>query len=57
MLDTFRGSRTLRYLWHEQRGLCILRSTKITRISGWRLHYCVARVTGGSKRCHELRFA
>ncbi len=48
MLETFRGTRTLRYLWHEQRGLCTLCNTKITRITGWRLHYCVSRVMGGS---------
>jgi RNA-directed DNA polymerase len=48
MLETFRGTRTLRFLWHEQRGLCTLCNTKITRITGWRLHYCVARVKGGS---------
>ena len=48
MLDTFRGTRTLRYLWHEQRGLCTLCTTKITRITGWRLHYRVPRVKGGS---------
>ncbi len=48
MLDTFRGISTLRYLWHEQRGLCTLCNTKITRITGWRLHYCVPRVQGGS---------
>ena len=48
MLDTFRGTRTLRFLWYEQRGLCTLCNTKITRITGWRLHYCVPRVQGGS---------
>ena len=48
MLETFRGTRTLRYLWYEQRGLCTLCNTKITRITGWRLHYCVPRVMGGS---------
>ena len=48
MLETFRGTRTLRYLWYEQRGLCTLCNTKITRITGWRLHYCVSRVMGGS---------
>jgi RNA-directed DNA polymerase len=48
MLETFRGTRTLRYLWNEQRGLCTQCHTKITRITGWRLHYCVARVKGGS---------
>jgi RNA-directed DNA polymerase len=48
MLETFRGTRTLRYLWYEQRGLCTQCNTKITRITGWRLHYCVPRVMGGS---------
>ena len=48
MLETFRGTRTLRYLWYEQRGLCTQCYTKITRITGWRLHYCVPRVKGGS---------
>jgi RNA-directed DNA polymerase len=48
MLETFRGTRTLRYLWYEQRGLCTQCNTKITRITGWRLHYCVPRVQGGS---------
>jgi len=48
MLESFRGTRTLRYLWHEQRGLCTQCNTKITRITGWRLLYCVARVKGGS---------
>ena len=33
MLDTFRGTRTLRFLWYEQRGLCTLCNTKITRIT------------------------
>ncbi|HEV2732304.1 MAG TPA: group II intron reverse transcriptase/maturase, partial [Terriglobales bacterium] len=48
MLETFRGTRTLRSLWYEQRGLCTLCNTKITRVTGWRLHYCVPRATGGS---------
>jgi RNA-directed DNA polymerase len=48
MLDIFRGTRTLRFLWHEQRGLCTLCNTRITRITGRRLHYCVPRVKGGS---------
>ena len=48
MLETFRGTRTLRYLWYEQRGLCTLCNTKITRITGWRLHYGVPRAMGGS---------
>jgi RNA-directed DNA polymerase len=49
MLDTFRGTRTLRFLWYEQRGLCPVCNTKITRITGWRLHHCVPRVMGGSR--------
>jgi RNA-directed DNA polymerase len=48
MLETFRGTRTLRSLWYEQRGLCTQCNIKITRITGWRLHYCVPRVKGGS---------
>ena len=49
MQNTFRGSRILRFLWYEQRGLCPVCNTKITRITGWRLHYCVPRVKGGSR--------
>jgi len=49
MLDTFRGTRTLRFLWYEQHGLCPVCNTKITRITGWRLHHCVPRVMGGSR--------
>jgi len=49
MRDTFQGSRFLRFLWYEQRGLCSVCHTKITRLSGWRLHYCVPRVMGGSR--------
>jgi RNA-directed DNA polymerase len=49
MRDTFRGSRFLRFLWYEQRGLCPVCNTKITRLPGWRLHYCVPRVMGGSR--------
>jgi RNA-directed DNA polymerase len=49
MRDTFRGSRFLRFLWSEQRGLCPVCNTKITQLSGWRLHYCVPRVMGGSR--------
>jgi hypothetical protein len=49
MQDTFRGTRTLRFLWNEQRGLCPICITKITRNTGWRAHYCVPRVLGGSK--------
>jgi RNA-directed DNA polymerase len=35
MRETFRGTRTLRYIWNEQHGLC--------------LHHCVPLVRGGSK--------
>jgi RNA-directed DNA polymerase len=49
MLDTFRGTKTLRFLWTEQLGLCAACHTKITRITGWRLHHCVPLVKGGSK--------
>jgi RNA-directed DNA polymerase len=49
MQDTFRGTRTLRFLWNEQRGLCPICSIKITRNTGWRAHYCVPRVLGGLK--------
>jgi RNA-directed DNA polymerase len=49
MLDTFQGTRTLRFLWHEQSGLCPVCNTTITRITGWRLHHCVHRVMGGSR--------
>ena len=53
MRDTFRGSRFLRFLWSEQRGLCPVCNTKITRLSGWRLHYRVPRVMGGSRRAEN----
>src|SRR5258708_6164436 len=33
---------------HEQAGLCTECNERITRITGWRLHYCVPRVLGGS---------
>jgi RNA-directed DNA polymerase len=49
MQDTFRGTRTLRFLWYEQRGLCTVCNAKLTRITGWRLHYCIPRVMGGSR--------
>jgi hypothetical protein len=48
MRESFRGTRTLRFLWREQRGLCPVCNIKITRITGWRLHYCVSRTMGGS---------
>jgi RNA-directed DNA polymerase len=48
MRESFRGTRILRFLWHDQRGLCPVCHTKITRITGWRLHYCLPRVKGGS---------
>src|SRR6266480_3958980 len=48
MAETFRGTRTLRFLWKFQRGFCPVCNTKITPITGWRIHYCVPRVKGGS---------
>jgi len=48
MAETFRGTRTLRFLWKFQRGSCPVCNTTITRITGWRLHYCVPLVMGGS---------
>jgi RNA-directed DNA polymerase len=48
MAETFRGTRTLRFLWKFQRGFCPVCNTKITRITGWRIHHCVPRVKGGS---------
>jgi RNA-directed DNA polymerase len=47
MAETFRGTRTLRFLWYLQRGLCPVCNIKITRITGWRLHHRVPRVKGG----------
>jgi len=49
MQESFRGTRTLRFLWYEQRGFCPVCNTKITRTTGWRLHHCVPRVMGGSR--------
>ena len=49
MRETFRGTRTLRYIWNEQRGLCTVCKLPITRTTGWRLHHCVPLVHGGSK--------
>jgi RNA-directed DNA polymerase len=48
MAETFRGTRTLRFLWKFQRGFCPVCNTKITRITGWRLHHRVPRALGGS---------
>jgi RNA-directed DNA polymerase len=48
MADTFRGTRTLRFLWYLQRGLCPICNLRITRLTGWRLHYRVPRAKGGS---------
>jgi RNA-directed DNA polymerase len=48
MAGTFHGTRTLRFLWKFQRGSCPVCNTKITRITGWRIHYCVSRAMGGS---------
>ena len=50
MRDTFRGTRTLRFLWYEQSGRCPVCNERITRITGWRLHHCVPRMLGGSTK-------
>jgi RNA-directed DNA polymerase len=47
MRESFQGTRILRFLWYEQSGLCPVCNLKITRITGWRLHYCVSRTLGG----------
>ena len=49
MRDTFRGTKILRFLWHDQNGRCPVCCDPITRLTGWRIHYCVPRVMGGSK--------
>src|SRR6267378_2499700 len=49
MRETFRGTRTLRYIWNEQHGLCTVCKLLITRTTGWRLHHCVPLVRGGSR--------
>ena len=48
MRDSFRGTRILRFLWYEQSGFCPVCIMKITRTTGWRLHYRVSRIMGGS---------
>ena len=56
MLETFRGTRTLRQLWYEQRGLCTLCHTKIT--PDHRLAASLLRLPcdGWFGRCDEPRF-
>jgi RNA-directed DNA polymerase len=48
MSATFRRTRTLRFLWNVQAGLRAVCKERITQITGWRLHYRVPRVLGGS---------
>lgn len=48
MLHNLRGIRQLRYLWHEQNGLCPVCKQKITKLTGWHNHHLVYRVMGGS---------
>jgi RNA-directed DNA polymerase len=48
MLSNLRGIRQLRYLWHEQNGLCPVCGQKITKLTGWHNHHLVYRVMGGS---------
>jgi len=40
------GYCTLRFLWHEQAGLVHDATSEFTRITGWRIHYCVPVVLG-----------
>jgi RNA-directed DNA polymerase len=47
MLSNLRGVRQLRYLWHEQNGLCPVCGEKITKLTGWHNHHLVYRVMGG----------
>jgi RNA-directed DNA polymerase len=49
MQATFRGTRILRFLWHNQDGRCSVCCERITRLTGWRVHYYVPLVMGGSK--------
>ena len=49
MRETFRGTRTLRYIWNEQHALCTVCALLITRTTGWRLHHRVPLMRGGSK--------
>lgn len=55
MRESFRGTRILRFLWYEQRGLCPVCHIKITRVTGWRLHYCVSRTMGGSNSAETCK--
>jgi RNA-directed DNA polymerase len=48
MSATFRVLVRLAFLWNVQAGLCAVCKERITRITGWRLHYRVPRVLGGS---------
>jgi RNA-directed DNA polymerase len=54
MSATFRGTRTLRFLWNVQAGLFAVCKERIPRVAGWRLYYRVPRVLGGS-HCVENR--
>jgi RNA-directed DNA polymerase len=51
--STLKGSRFLRFLWYEQGGLCVACNTRLTRLSGWFLHYCVPRVMGGPRNAEN----
>jgi RNA-directed DNA polymerase len=53
MQSTLKGSRFLRFLWYEQGGLCVACNTRLTRLSGWFLHYCVPRVMGGPRNAEN----
>jgi hypothetical protein len=53
MAETFRGTRTLRFLWKFQRGFCPVCNTKVTRITGWRIHYCVPQAEKRGPGCYR----
>ena len=43
------GRRKLRWLWHAQDGKCPECGRKITRGTGWRLHYIIRKSDGGAQ--------
>jgi RNA-directed DNA polymerase len=44
----FASQQALRQLWFEQRGLCPVCNSKITKQTGWHSHHIVWKVNGGS---------
>lgn len=64
MSHSLQGRRNLRFLWHEQKGICPVCHQKITLLTGWHNHHIVWRVQGGSDvlanrillhpHCHQI---